>query len=106
MSAPSCSSSRKVAAATTSVNDAGEIVCTVEETNRIRLALGMKPLRLSPSRAKKEKEEERKAQPPPDALRERIEKMKKKRRAKGAQTLNPWETLCQRMRKCPALRHG
>ena len=67
-------------AQTTSSN--GEISCTVDETNRIRAALGLKPLRVSkpPPPLKEGKPD----QPSSDQLREKLQASRRARRRRGA----------------------
>lgn len=69
----------------------GEITCSVEETNRVRAALGLRPLRTETSAAKEEPVEDKQSSRKAQALKERLERARRARktraRAVGARSI-------------------
>lgn len=78
---PTLTSPPPLRAAVSSHN--GEITCSVEETNRIRVALGLKPLRNATPPAKTEPTEEKKNSKNPDDLQERLTRARRARQTRS-----------------------
>jgi hypothetical protein len=67
----SCTCTRLHYCLQTTVNSSGDIECSIEETNRIRIALGLKPLDVSNN--KEEEEKKRKAREEAEKQRQQLE---------------------------------
>ncbi len=83
--APSAIGTREVVKAVVTESSSGEISCSIEETNRIRALLGLKPLSVGPSKEtqavqnfKRQKQEEA-AVSEAQAIKDRLEKSKERR---------------------------